>query len=1072
MAVLLGPKDVARAADLQIAHGDAEARAELRELADGLQPLLGGLGEHLVRADGEVGVGLAVAAAHTTPQLVQLAQAEAIRVKDDQRVGGGHVQAALDDGGAKQHVVAAGVEVHHHVLQAVLLHLPVGHADAGLRHQRPEPVVELLDGVYPVVEEVHLTAPGQLAQNRVADQRVGVVHHMGLHRQTLLRRGLQHAHVPDAHHGHVQRPGDGCGGEGQHVHLALHVLDDFLVPHAEALLLVHNQQPQILELHVLGQQAVGAHDDVDVPGLQFAQDRLGLLGRAEAAEHLRLHREALEALEHRVVVLLGQDGGGGQDGHLLVVHHSLEGRTEAHLCLAVAHVAAQEAIHVVVGLHVPGDFLHGLLLIGGQLIGEAILELPLPGGVRVKGVALALAALGVEGHQVEGQLPQSLLDLALLLLPVAPAQTVQLRGLVGVADVALHPLQLVDGHVELVGALVLDQQIIPVRALTLQMHGALVHAHAVILMHHVVAHLQVGEGGDLLARGAAGAGLAVSCAVDVRVRHHRQLRLRPEEAVAQRAGQHHRLADDQVVGVLHEGGGGVQLRQGLGQTLATGHAAGEQRHAPALLAPGAAVLRQQLQLGLVPRHALAAQVDGVLGFHAALPAQKLRQGHDGRTFHGGQQLAPVHQQGLLGRDRLAPLHGGGQILPEAPLALVRTIPQLIRRAQEHHVRPEPVQHRGGMVGQHGQPGPDPAEGQAVLHRVRVPQEGRRPAFQLRSPGRVRSLLPGLGGDLLVKDLRQFLVILGQGRQIVKEPVGDVLLRGGGVHSLPHAPGGFGTLAFRQQHLRRRGNQRHLHPLQAPLADAVESADGVHLVVEELNAQALRRRRGIHVQDGAAQGALPLALHHVHPLVAHEGQGADELLRRIAVGHHQADSGGPEGVRVAHALQCSVHGGDQQPRVPGGDAGEGLQPPPGAFMAGRATGQVDLPAGEACRLIGKQLLGVVGQAGGLQVVGGDEQRALARVRHNPGRNKSRHALGQPGHGGGASLKDILFQLLQGGRPGGAQQCLIHGTPFISQGDYLPLYCCMAWSMPFFSQSSTQSAARVKASRMASCSSRNW
>ena len=102
MPVLLRPEDVAGAADLQVPQGNAEARAELGEFPDGAEPLLGGLGENLVLPDGEVGVGLLGGTADPAPQLVELAQAEAVRVEDDQGVGGGDVQTALDDGGARR----------------------------------------------------------------------------------------------------------------------------------------------------------------------------------------------------------------------------------------------------------------------------------------------------------------------------------------------------------------------------------------------------------------------------------------------------------------------------------------------------------------------------------------------------------------------------------------------------------------------------------------------------------------------------------------------------------------------------------------------------------------------------------------------------------------------------------------------------------------------------------------------------------------------------------------------------------------------------------------------------------
>ena len=55
-----------------------------------------------------------------------------------------------------------------------------------------------------------IAAALQLAQDGVAHQSVGVLHHVGLHRIALLGRGLQYGHVANAHHGHVQRARSGC----------------------------------------------------------------------------------------------------------------------------------------------------------------------------------------------------------------------------------------------------------------------------------------------------------------------------------------------------------------------------------------------------------------------------------------------------------------------------------------------------------------------------------------------------------------------------------------------------------------------------------------------------------------------------------------------------------------------------------------------------------------------------------------------------------------------------------------------------------------------------------------------
>ena len=104
VAGLLGAEDVARPADLQVAHGDPEARAEVRVFLDGLEPLGGdGRDRPCVRQE-QVGVGPVLVPPDAAAKLVQLGQAEAVGVVDEDRVGVGDVQARLDDRRADQHV--------------------------------------------------------------------------------------------------------------------------------------------------------------------------------------------------------------------------------------------------------------------------------------------------------------------------------------------------------------------------------------------------------------------------------------------------------------------------------------------------------------------------------------------------------------------------------------------------------------------------------------------------------------------------------------------------------------------------------------------------------------------------------------------------------------------------------------------------------------------------------------------------------------------------------------------------------------------------------------------------------
>jgi len=157
-------------------------------------------------------------------------------------------------------------------------------------------------------------------------------------------------------------------------------------------------------VHVGLQQTVCADDDVDCAGGKVVQDRALHAPVAEAGEHLHLDREWCQAAGERVEVLLGQDGGRHQHGDLLAVHHSLEGGPQRNLGLAVAHIAADQAIHRLLAFHISLDFGDGPELVFRLDIGEGSLQLMLPGRVRPEGVALDSGSHGVQLKQVAGKL--------------------------------------------------------------------------------------------------------------------------------------------------------------------------------------------------------------------------------------------------------------------------------------------------------------------------------------------------------------------------------------------------------------------------------------------------------------------------------------------------------------------------------------------------------------------------------------------------------------------------------------------------------------------------------------------
>ena len=81
----------------------------------------------------------------------------------------------------------------------------------------------------------------------------------------------------------MQRARDGRRREREHVHLRPQLLEPLLVLHAEALLLVDHQQPEVLERHLGPEQLVGADQNVDL-ALSSALQHLADLGRFRSDE--------------------------------------------------------------------------------------------------------------------------------------------------------------------------------------------------------------------------------------------------------------------------------------------------------------------------------------------------------------------------------------------------------------------------------------------------------------------------------------------------------------------------------------------------------------------------------------------------------------------------------------------------------------------------------------------------------------------------------------------------------------------------------------------------------------------
>src|SRR3954470_7636026 len=504
VAGLLVAEEVAGAADLEVAHRDLEAGTELgvvAERAEALRRLLRQRGRARVQ---EVRVRALATPAHAPADLVELGEPEQVRALDDQRVRLRDVDAGLDDARRDEHVGLAAQEAHHPLLELLLVELAVRDLERHVRAQAAQALARLVDRLDAVVDEERLAVALLLPDQRLLDEVLVVLADVGLHRPAALGRGLDDADVAHAGERHLQRPRDRRGAHRDDVDLELELAQELLLLDPEALLLVDDDQADVLAAQIAAEDAVGADEDVDTAVVERG-DRLALLLRAaEAADVLDREGVVLQPLRERAEVLLGEDRRRRQDEHLLAVVRRLERGAERDLGLAVADVAADEAVHRLRALHVGLDLLNRLALVGRLLPREGGLELAQPVGVLGERVAVAAAALGVEVEQLAGELVGRAPRARLHRLPRLAAELGERRVAAARADVAADLRELVDRHEDAVGTRELELEVVAGDAADgLRVEPGELR-QAVVLVDDDVVGAQVGEGAQRAPPAAGG----------------------------------------------------------------------------------------------------------------------------------------------------------------------------------------------------------------------------------------------------------------------------------------------------------------------------------------------------------------------------------------------------------------------------------------------------------------------------------------------------------------------------------------------------------------------------------------
>ena len=384
MPRLFVAQQIARAANVEIVAGKLEPGAQRVEVGQHLQPLLRGIGHLPLGRGDEIGIGARLGATDAPAKLVELRQAEAVGAVDDHRVGGRDVDPAFDDGGGNQHLELLVVKGRHALLHLGGGHLAVRDDVADLGHLVAQELLQIGQVGDAGGDKEALAAAIMLAQQGLAQHHRVPRHDIGAHRQAIDRRGLDDGQLAQTRHRHLQRARDRRRGQRQHVDVGLQRLQPFLVRHAEALFLVDHDEAEALELDILGQQRVRPDDDVEVARCGAFLHLLGLRGGDEARQPPDLDREAFEPLDEVVVMLAREQGRGTDHRDLHPRHRRDKGGAQRHLGLAEADIADDQPVHRLARGKVGQHILDRAVLIVGFLVGEAIDEAGIAGGIRLR----------------------------------------------------------------------------------------------------------------------------------------------------------------------------------------------------------------------------------------------------------------------------------------------------------------------------------------------------------------------------------------------------------------------------------------------------------------------------------------------------------------------------------------------------------------------------------------------------------------------------------------------------------------------------------------------------------------
>ena len=193
-------------------------------------------------------------------------------------------------------------------------------------------------------------------------------------------------------------------------------------------------------------------------------------------------------------MLLRQNCRRHQIGHLLAVLYCLKGCTDRDLCLAVAHITADEAVHDLPALHVLFYGLNRRQLVIGLIKREHLLKLPLPDRILTVRKAFFPLTLRIQLYQIFCDRTHCRAHPRLCTVPLLRAEPVELRRLrrVGIR-IFLDHIKLRRRHVQTAAPRILDLHVILCDLVDFYFLNSPVNTESVVFMDNKISDRKLGK---------------------------------------------------------------------------------------------------------------------------------------------------------------------------------------------------------------------------------------------------------------------------------------------------------------------------------------------------------------------------------------------------------------------------------------------------------------------------------------------------------------------------------------------------------------------------------------------------